>query len=47
MNKRISRLLGEPEAKVTKLISELEAKNGHPSHDVRMIAENVQKCGLR
>jgi hypothetical protein len=43
MNKRISRLLGEPEAKVTKLISELEAKNGHPSHDVRMIAENVQK----
>lgn len=43
MSRRIARLLDEPEPVVTKLIQELEAKNGYPSHDARHLAENTQK----
>ncbi|HVS79258.1 MAG TPA: hypothetical protein VHD84_03160 [Candidatus Saccharimonadales bacterium] len=44
MSKRIARLLDEPEHQVAKLIKNLEAKNGYPSHDVRLLAENIQKA---
>lgn len=43
MSKLISAILDQPEPSVKKLISKLEAKNGYPSHDVRHLAENIQK----
>src|SRR5579884_3969626 len=43
MSKRIARLLGEPEHQIAKSIGRLEAKNGYPSHDARLLAENAQK----
>src|SRR5437868_15448289 len=43
MSQRIARILDESEHQVTKLISKLEDKNGYPSHDVRLLAENIQK----
>jgi hypothetical protein len=42
MSLKIARLLGEPETSVTKLIKELEEKNGFPSHDARLLAGNIQ-----
>jgi len=42
MSRRIAALLGEPEKTVAKLLSQLEHKNGYPSHDARMLAENTQ-----
>lgn len=47
MSRRIANLLNETEQQVTKLIRELEAKNGYPSHDVRHLAENIQKIRLK
>jgi ribosome assembly protein YihI (activator of Der GTPase) len=41
--KRIARILGEDEDRVATLVNALEEKNGFPSHDVRYLAENVQK----
>lgn len=43
MTKRISQLMDQPEHLVANLISKLEDKNGYPSHDVRLLAESVQK----
>lgn len=43
MNKRLSSLLGVPEKALAKAIGQLEAKNGYPSHDVRHLAETIQK----
>jgi hypothetical protein len=43
MSRVISRLLDQPEYQVRKIINKLEDKNGYPSHDVRLIAENVQE----
>ena len=42
MSKVISEMLGQPEREVKKLINKLEHKNGYPSHDVRLLAENIQ-----
>lgn len=36
-------MLGRSEPTVAKTIAKLEAKNGYPSHDVRHLAENIQK----
>ena len=43
MSKVIASMLGQPEHIVKRTISKLEEKNGYPSHDVRLIAENHQK----
>jgi hypothetical protein len=43
MSKTISQILEYPERAVVKVIGKLEAKNGYPSHDVRLTAENIQK----
>ncbi|MBX4191152.1 hypothetical protein KW794_03625 [Candidatus Saccharibacteria bacterium] len=42
MSRRIANLIAESEQLVTKLINELESKNGYPSHDVRHLAKNIQ-----
>src|SRR6266404_4594616 len=47
MNKIISAILGQSEPAVAKAIAKLEAKNGYPSHDVRHLAENIQKTRLK
>jgi hypothetical protein len=47
MSRRIAYLLDEPEHIVTKRISQLEAKNGYPSHDARLLAENIQKIRIK
>jgi hypothetical protein len=47
MNKIISAILGQPEPDVAKAIAKLEAKNGYPSHDVRHLAENIQKTRVK
>jgi hypothetical protein len=47
MSRKISMLLDQPEPMVNKLLSELEDKNGYPSHDARHIAENSQKVRLK
>jgi hypothetical protein len=47
MNRTISSILGHPEAAVAKAIAKLEAKNGYPSHDVRHLAENIQKTRIK
>ncbi len=43
MGHRIAQLLDEPEQQVAKLIDQLESKNGYPSHDVRLLADSIQK----
>jgi hypothetical protein len=43
MSKPISQILNHPERAVAKAIAKLEDKNGYPSHDVRLTAENIQK----
>ena len=43
MSKALSNLLEHPEKTLTKLVSQLEDKNGYPSHDVRATADNIQK----
>lgn len=47
MSQRIARLLAEEERHLTKLIGQLEAKNGYPSHDARLLAETIQKVRLK
>lgn len=47
MSKRVAQIMMEPQHVVTKLLSELEAKNGYPSHDARHLAENSQKIRLK
>jgi hypothetical protein len=42
MSQKIARLINQPEQAVAKVITHLEVKNGYPSHDARMMAENVQ-----
>ena len=43
MSRIISAILGQPEPAVTKTVGQLEDKNGYPSHDVRHLAQNIQK----
>src|SRR5579862_5664591 len=43
MSKRIADIMDQPEYLVRRLINKLEDKNGSPSHDVRHLAENIQK----
>lgn len=47
MSKAISQMLGQDQHSLTKLISQLEEKNGNPSHDVRLLAENIQKVRVK
>jgi hypothetical protein len=47
MSKILGSILDQPERSVKKLINKLEAKNGYPSHDVRHLAENIQKTRLK
>lgn len=42
MHKALSRLLNQPHDQLGSVINELEARNGFPSEDVRLIAENKQ-----
>src|SRR3954469_8968798 len=42
MSKSLASLLQQPEQTITKAIHELEALNGHPSHDARLLAEVSQ-----
>jgi hypothetical protein len=44
VSKRIAAILGQPERLISKALSELEGKNGYPSHDVRHLAEAVQRA---
>ena len=43
MSHIIASLLGRPDHKVIKTVDQLEAKNGYPSHDVRHLADNIQR----
>lgn len=43
MNNRIISLLGETGRSITKVLKELEASNGYPSHDVRFYADTHQQ----
>lgn len=43
MNNRITSLLGESGSLITKLLKELEAVNGFPSHDIRFYADTHQQ----
>jgi hypothetical protein len=43
MSRKIARLLAEKDHSVTKLINELEQRNGFPSHDARLLADNSQQ----
>ena len=43
MSKALSRLLEHPEKTLSKLVTQLEDKNGYPSHDVRATAENIRR----
>jgi len=47
MSKAIASLLDQPERVIKRAIMKLEDKNGYPSHDVRHLAENVQKIRLK
>lgn len=47
MNKRIAEIMDQPEYIVKKLINKLEDKNGYPSHDVRHLADNIQKVRIK
>jgi hypothetical protein len=44
---RISSLLGQPERLIKRTITNLEDKNGYPSHDARHLAENIQAVRLK
>jgi hypothetical protein len=43
MSHRIASLINQSERVIAKAIDELEAKNGYPSHDVRHLAQNIQR----
>jgi hypothetical protein len=43
MSKVLASILDQPEHVVKKIVAKLEDKNGYPSHDVRHLAENIQK----
>lgn len=43
MSKVIAQLLNEPERLVSRALAKVETKNSYPDHDVRLIAENIQK----
>jgi hypothetical protein len=43
MSRAIAALLNEPEHLVRKAVKILEDKNGYPSHDVRHLADNIQR----
>jgi hypothetical protein len=47
MSKVIADMLDQSEQAVRKVINKLEDKNGYPSHDVRLVAENIQKARLK
>ena len=47
MSKILSKLLDYPEEAISKIISQLEKKNGYPSHDVRQLAKNLQQSRLK
>jgi len=47
MSHKIARLLDKPEQIVASFINQLEAKNGAPSHDVRLLAENISTIRLK
>lgn len=47
MSRRIAALINEPEHVVTKLVGELESRNGYPSHDARHIAQTIQSIRLK
>lgn len=44
---RIAELLDQPEYLVKRTISQLEDKNGYPSHDARLLAENIQNVRIK
>ncbi|MBX4197041.1 hypothetical protein KW801_00610 [Candidatus Saccharibacteria bacterium] len=43
MSKALASILDQPEQSLKKIIAKLEDKNGYPSHDVRHLADNIQK----
>jgi hypothetical protein len=43
MSQKIAQLIGQPEPIVKKIVTQLEDKNGYPSHDARLMAQNIQK----
>jgi hypothetical protein len=43
MSCALAKLLNEPEQVIKKAIRILEGKNGYPSHDVRHLADNIQR----
>lgn len=45
--RRLAQLLDEPEHLVSKQVGLLEAKNGYPSHDARLLAESIQKIRVK
>ncbi|MBX4201403.1 hypothetical protein KW803_00705 [Candidatus Saccharibacteria bacterium] len=47
MSKVIAAILGQSEQLVSKTIGRLEDKNGYPSHDVRHLADNIQKTRVK
>jgi hypothetical protein len=47
MSKIISQMLGHDQHSLTKFITALEDKNGYPSHDVRLVAETIQKVRVK
>ncbi|MGH7156661.1 MAG: hypothetical protein ACREGG_00890, partial [Candidatus Saccharimonadales bacterium] len=47
MSKRIAELMDQPEYLVKKIITKLEDKNGYPSHDARLLADNIQKVRIK
>ena len=47
MSKIIAAILGQSEHEVNKTLKRLEDKNGNPSHDVRYLADNIQKTRLK
>ncbi len=47
MSRRISQMMDQPEYMVKKIINTLEDKNGYPSHDVRLLAESIQKIRVK
>ncbi|HET6864058.1 MAG TPA: hypothetical protein VFH37_02585 [Candidatus Saccharimonadales bacterium] len=47
MSKALSKLLDYPEEVISKIINQLEKNNGYPSHDIRLVAQNMQKSRLK
>ncbi len=47
MSKFISEILAYPEREIKNAINLLEQNNGHPSNDVRQLAEHIQKTRLK